>query len=91
MPSLVEQQLVKRQCQQRQQQPKLFINTNLVKLLPLTDAETHKTPFHKFARTSQLHMLQELERLQETLGNRTVALEEESSLLSSHSIWYPNS
>ena len=84
MPSLVEQQLVKRQCQQRQQQPKLFINSNLVKLLPLTDTETNKTPLHKFARTSQLHMLQELERLQETLGG-LVALEEESSLLSSHS------
>jgi hypothetical protein len=76
MPSLVEQQLVKRQFQQRRQQPKLFINSNLVKLLPLTDTETNKTPLHKFARTSQLHLLQELERL---------ALEEESSLLTIHS------
>jgi hypothetical protein len=71
-PSLRHQQ------RREQEKPRLFINSHLVKLLPLTDTETNKTPLHKFARTSQLLMIQELERRQKSLG----ALEEENSLLS---------
>jgi hypothetical protein len=57
---------------------RLFKNSNLAKLLPLTvTQQTNKTPLHKFVRTSQLLMLQELER------QPILALEEEHSLLSS--------
>lgn len=70
-PSLVQQR-------RQQEKPRLFVNSHLVKLLPLTDTETNKTPLHKFARTSHLLMIQELERRQKSLG----ALEEEHSLLS---------
>ena len=54
---------------------KLFRNANLAKLLPLTT--TGNNSLHKFCRTSQLLMLQELEQ-----QNPIMALGEEHSLLS---------